>query len=287
MNTDFSAINVCMQKNTQSLRKGTWFEKSKLSFRKSLLLTYSFIHKLPYTRAIHETSITSAQGSTSSSTDADQPSTSTASTSTSTKRILSTSTETVSDFYSYCREVCVWAVETKLSSSTPIGGVGKTVEIDESKFGKRKYHRGRIVEGQWVLGGVCREDNTIFLVPIPDNKRDRQTLEPLLIKHIAPGTTIISDCWRAYDNLGAKGFKHLTVNHSLNFVDPSTGAHTNNIESLWWQIKRQLPSTHTRGSEKTWYMHLCEYMYRHSKRGEPLFEAFVKDASELYNPLEG
>ena len=37
-----------------------------------------------------------------------------------------------------------------------IGGPGHTIEIDESKFGKRKYHRGRIVVGKWVLGGFCR-----------------------------------------------------------------------------------------------------------------------------------
>jgi hypothetical protein len=36
------------------------------------------------------------------------------------------------------------------------GGVGKTVEIDENKFGKRKYKRGHHVKGQWVFGGVER-----------------------------------------------------------------------------------------------------------------------------------
>jgi len=35
-----------------------------------------------------------------------------------------------------------------------IGGEGKVVQIDESLFGKRKYHRGHHVEGQWVFGGI-------------------------------------------------------------------------------------------------------------------------------------
>ena len=35
-----------------------------------------------------------------------------------------------------------------------IGEDGIIVEIDESKFGKRKYNRGHRVDGCWVLGGV-------------------------------------------------------------------------------------------------------------------------------------
>ena len=43
--------------------------------------------------------------------------------------IITTSKETVSDYYSYCREVCTWAIDNKLHKHIPIGGVGKTVEI--------------------------------------------------------------------------------------------------------------------------------------------------------------
>lgn len=32
--------------------------------------------------------------------------------------------------------------------------MGIVVEIDESKFGKRKYYKGRWVDGVWVFGGI-------------------------------------------------------------------------------------------------------------------------------------
>ena len=44
----------------------------------------------------------------------------------------------------------------------------KTVEINESKFGRCKYQRGHLVKGQWVFGSVERETVKMFLVPAPD-----------------------------------------------------------------------------------------------------------------------
>ena len=44
-----------------------------------------------------------------------------------------------------------------LNAGIKLGGLGKTVEIDELKFGaKRKYKRGRFSEGPWVFGVVER-----------------------------------------------------------------------------------------------------------------------------------
>ena len=57
--------------------------------------------------------------------------------------------------------------------------------IYEAKFGKTKYNRGRYIEGQWVLSGVCRQTKACFLAPV--GQRDKDTLLPIIRAHILPG----------------------------------------------------------------------------------------------------
>ncbi len=54
------------------------------------------------------------------------------------------SSRTMVDWYNFPRDVCA---QYFLDHPVVVGGVGKVVEIDESKFGKRKYNRGRYKEG--------------------------------------------------------------------------------------------------------------------------------------------
>ena len=129
-----------------------------------------------------------------------------------------------------------------LTSGMKIGGVGKTVEIDESKFGaKRKYQRGQVSEGPWVFGAIERGSQKVLLFRVPD--RTRETLVHCLITtFIRPGTVIYSDQFTPYIPLNQLGYIHLSVNHSKNFVDPDSGAHTNTMEGLWALVKRKLKS---------------------------------------------
>ena len=61
------------------------------------------------------------------------------------------------------------------------------MQIDESKFRKLKCHRGHHVEGQWVLGGIENESRKCFLIHVAVDKRDEQTLLPIIQKWIKPG----------------------------------------------------------------------------------------------------
>lgn len=153
-----------------------------------------------------------------------------------------------------------------------IGGIGTTVEIDETLLAKRKYNRGRILPAQWVFGGICRETREAFMMTVPD--RTAETLKAAMLSHVLPGTTVISDCWKAYFNLAEWGYKHQTVNHSKNFVDPVTGAHTQTIERQWKNAKDQ--NRRRNGTHRhTLDSHLSEYLWRSSLKGKDPFETIL------------
>jgi hypothetical protein len=104
------------------------------------------------------------------------------------------------------------------------------VEIDESKFGKRKYSYGRMVEGSWIFGGIQRGTNLCFQTPCPGNSHNERTLLPVIQQFVLLVATIITDGLKAYINLNQHGYAHTDVNLSEDFVNPATGGHTNLIE---------------------------------------------------------
>ena len=50
----------------------------------------------------------------------------------------------------------------------------------------------------------------------------------------------MSDFWKAYSHLGEQGFRHEVVNHSVEFVNPRTCAHTETVEGAWGLCKNNM-----------------------------------------------
>ena len=121
---------------SRSINIGCLFQQSNLTFREILLVTYDIMRRETALRIKEEFCLSSS---------------------------------TVADWGTFCRETMLMFME---GYSEKIGGPNKNVEIDESKFGRLKYHRGHPVKGQWVFGGVERKSGRTFLVPVPDRTAD-------------------------------------------------------------------------------------------------------------------
>ena len=187
-----------------SIRHMSWLVDCKISLSSVIELLYCWAHQYPTKELIKEVEI---------------------------------SNRTYIEWAVFLRDTCLSSV---LEESDQIGGPGIEVEIDECKFGRRKYYRGHYVKGKWIFGGREKYDKTkIFMVPV--ESRDSSTLLPLIEKYIAKGSIIHSDCWKSYSQLSKMGYEHVTVNHSKQFINKETAACTNCIESDWRHAKVSVP----------------------------------------------
>ena len=76
---------------------------------------------------------------------------------------------------------------------------------------------------------------------------------------------------------------HRTVNHSLNFVDPITGVHTQHVESYWNRVKvklKRMRGCHLRQLPG----YLDEFMWRerHGKTGKEAFTTILQNIAQQY-----
>ena len=226
-----------------SLCHKSWIVDSKMSLESIVEITYLWLQGFNNSEIIHELKLTN---------------------------------KTVIEWCNFFRECCLSVV---MEQSMPIGGNGIKVEIDESKFGKRKYHKGHAVEGQWVSGGREKYDKTkVFMIPVHNRKQD--ALLPLIQKWIKPGTIIHSDCWKSYNKLSKLGYTHVTVNHSKRFFDWKTAACTNGIESDWRHAKFHMPNYGITQGMHAGY--LAEFIWRRHNIHNDLFVTLIQDINDTY-----
>jgi len=132
-------------------------------------------------------------------------------------RELGISANTVVEWFARFRNAC-----DKYSHRMPkIGGPGRVVEFDQTCLVHQKHHRGAKKAGTqvWYAVGVERRlgynEGRCFAVRV--KRRDAATLDRVLTNYVAPGTTLLTDEWRATLNVSMRqleqNWTHFVIRH--------------------------------------------------------------------------
>ena len=101
--------------------------------------------------------------------------------------------------------------------------------MDESFFGRVRHKQDQVI----VVGAIEAGTGKIKLELVPN--RSSKTLSNFMDSHISTKATVITDKWRAYDEISMFPREHLSVNHSKGEFRFS-----NRIEGLWSEIKKHI-----------------------------------------------
>ena len=120
--------NLSSCRSKRSIRKGSWFQSSKLNFLKCVRFIYCWSEELNSVKLF--------------------------------EKQLEISHGTTVDWNNFMSEICVNTLLKR--EKWKIVVLGMIVEMDKNLFTKRKNNAERILPLKWTFGGVCRRTN-VFL----------------------------------------------------------------------------------------------------------------------------
>jgi transposase len=160
--------------------------------------------------------------------------------------------------------------------------LGGTVEVDETYWGGkpragevRNRYEGRMwAEQKAKVAGAVQRGGKVTARVVPDSRAE--TLVPFVQAKVLPASTVYTDEWRAYHELGRKGYEHSRINHSEK-VYVSGDVHTQTIDGFWALLKNGLRGVYHSVSDHHLQSYVDEYVFRYNHRDAPggMFNAFL------------
>lgn len=161
----------------------------------------------------------------------------------------------------------------------PMGGTGKTVEADETYFGKtseraiserrRKDGRPYIKKGKYGPSGkraivaLVERGGEVRSFHVPFANKESVTV--IVNANISHETKLYTDESRLYTKVGATFAEHSTVKHSAGEYARGP-VHTNTIEGFFSIFKRGMKGVYQHCSEKNLHRYLAEFDFRYNTR---------------------
>lgn len=154
---------------------------------------------------------------------------------------------------------------------SPLGGKDKTVEADETFRGEPDYV---YVNGKgWQKKrGTSTKSKVLTLVERGGKARSiviaevkAKEIAPLVERHVAKETTLMTDEGKWYTNVGKKFAAHETVNHGRKEYARGK-VNTNTVEGFFSIFKRGMIGTYQHCGEQHLQRYLQEFDFRYSNR---------------------
>jgi transposase-like protein len=173
---------------------------------------------------------------------------------------------------------------------TPMGGAGKTVEVDETNIGKIEGAPARI---RARMGWGSWRNIALTLVERGGSARsfhiDGTTLAnilPIIRMHIRRESDLMTDAAQYYKYVGKEFASHGRVEHREDEYVRYEGervVHTNTVEGYYSIFKRGMKGVYQHCSEKHLHRYLSEYDFRYNYR----VRLGYSDAMRADKALEG
>jgi transposase-like protein len=166
-----------------------------------------------------------------------------------------------------------WFMEQRIRLAMQDNGGGfltGQVEVDETLIGgklrnmhpqKKALARGRTNYGKVIVTGLLQRHGNVRTKVVPNAKKE--TLQPLVKKHVAEGAAVYTDALPSYMGLD-KDFVHEVINHAECYVRGHV--HTNSIENFWSLFKRAVNGTYVSVEPFHLFRYLDEEQFRFNNR---------------------